>query len=714
MDIPISQKSRSSNDIIAELETLTQEEGFVYTFCSLVLRSLRVPTDEVSDINWSEQPNRRELSFLLGLMVKHPLKITEVPSAQESKYQFEAAYDLLEELHRILTFRGNWNALDVLSDFESWSTSGERMVEPIFYSGDGAYGFQYLEMAARRYAGDKEWLRNHSGISLRTVIDIAIQLEQRINDGLKLIRTSWSSEEFLTHCLSAFSFGPDDIEGFDDESIRCFFEAFSLIPGTVNAGFSSVGEYNAADSHPLVCLESERYFSPIFFNLTQSIYESPFYWMMGDPAYKEVGLENRGSATEYIALEQLIRVFGTEQVFKGVQVKRNGQDVTDIDVLAFAGNKVLVVQAKSKKLTEMSKRGDEESLRRDFKQAVQEAYEQGLLSRKAVLERDTSLYDNCGREIQLPEAIDDAYIICLTGDDYPALTIQVDTFLQKSSDDPFPIAMSLFDLDILTFYLEDPYDLLYYIRQRSTLSMKLKADSEMAMLGFHLKEKLFLPEGCDVLMIDPTYAQLIDANFPVAQGHQGYTDAADRLFHQWKNPVFDQIVHEVKMIGRAGFTDALFLLYDSAGKGADNITSAIEGRRKLTAFDRRRHDASVLVANENKGVTFMSFPRWTNTVEAQFEAFVEVRKHAAKADEWLAFGSVASSSKAFDMMWYSKQPWCSDAILDEHAKVLLKHGSFRRSDGSKVGRNAPCPCGSGRKYKKCHLELKRLSSGTRL
>jgi preprotein translocase subunit SecA len=25
-----------------------------------------------------------------------------------------------------------------------------------------------------------------------------------------------------------------------------------------------------------------------------------------------------------------------------------------------------------------------------------------------------------------------------------------------------------------------------------------------------------------------------------------------------------------------------------------------------------------------------------------------------------------------------------------------------RRDGEKVGRNDPCPCGSGKKYKKCH------------
>ncbi|WP_157899924.1 DUF1186 domain-containing protein [Luteitalea pratensis] len=32
---------------------------------------------------------------------------------------------------------------------------------------------------------------------------------------------------------------------------------------------------------------------------------------------------------------------------------------------------------------------------------------------------------------------------------------------------------------------------------------------------------------------------------------------------------------------------------------------------------------------------------------------------------------------------------------------VTTHAPNRRSDGSKIGRNEPCPCGSGRKYKKC-------------
>ena len=36
----------------------------------------------------------------------------------------------------------------------------------------------------------------------------------------------------------------------------------------------------------------------------------------------------------------------------------------------------------------------------------------------------------------------------------------------------------------------------------------------------------------------------------------------------------------------------------------------------------------------------------------------------------------------------------------EHAAPLVR-------DGRKVGRNEPCPCGSGRKFKHCHGQLAR-------
>lgn len=52
---------------------------------------------------------------------------------------------------------------------------------------------------------------------------------------------------------------------------------------------------------------------------------------------------------------------------------------------------------------------------------------------------------------------------------------------------------------------------------------------------------------------------------------------------------------------------------------------------------------------------------------------------------------------------YELPQW--DAIFDEETKKTLyleqkKSGTIRR-EGKKIGRNDPCPCGSGKKYKQC-------------
>ena len=93
--------------------------------------------------------------------------------------------------------------------------------------------------------------------------------------------------------------------------------------------------------------------------------------------------------------------------------------------------------------------------------------------------------------ISLPSQVDEVYILCITGDHYPAVISQARTHLKVQDGDPQPIMMSIFDLDVVCFYLRDRFELLYYLRQRSNHTKYFFADSEMTLLGCHLNEKLF-------------------------------------------------------------------------------------------------------------------------------------------------------------------------------------------------------------------------------
>lgn len=699
--------------IIADLERLSQEDGFIYTFCGLVLNSLFMSPDEVADIDWNQRLNTQELSFLLGLMVKRPFSLTAPSSPERSDAQFNTAIGLFKELHSAHGFSLAKPAIEIQQNLEDWVAehvrsyddwidSGQGMVEPIFYGGEGAYDFQYLEMAERRYKDDKNWLEHHFGTSFETILDIARQLTQLSTFRVNSTRIGLSFEELCSQYLEIFSFGPEDISDVTGGAIDSFLRAFSLTPGEENQAFDTVGDYNRAHSHPVIRLEHDRFFLPISLNLVESIYESPFYWMLKDSNYKEIALSHRGMATEKIAYELLTQVFGEDNVYRGVKITKRQKDVTDIDVLAIEGSKAVIVQAKSKKLTVASRRGEGECLKKDFQEAVQDAYEQALVSRKAVLEKGNSLLIDGNRIDQVVEAVDEAYIICLTGDHYPAVTTQLESYLQKRESDPYPIAMSIFDLDIVTYYLEDPFDLLYYLRQRSNHATHFKSASEMSFLAFHLRNKLFPMEQDDIFLIGQEYAQHIDAHFPVVKGQYPKTNAENRLFHQWRNEGFEKLVHDVKMMDHPGITDVVFLLCDLAGPGADTLLEGIDKTKQATLRDGELHTVSFPLPRHNRGITFVSYPKTVTHFKENFRGFATARKHEGNADEWLALASRSDSSRSFDAIWYSKDAWRPNSDSDKLAKIYLKPGQAVNVDDRKVGRNAPCPCGSGLKYKRCH------------
>jgi len=233
--------------------------------------------------------------------------------------------------------------------------------------------------------------------------------------------------------------------------VKAFVHAFSLTPGKVNAGLELPGQFNQLQSNPIILLSDGRYFMPVAFNLSEAIYDCPFFWMNSDRSYAPVAVMNRGRFAEDAAANLLRTVFGAQNVYTDVQIKESkAKTVTDIDVLAVIGNKAVIAQVKSKRLTELARLGDETHLTNDFKLAVQEAYEQGLLSRRALFNSGCKLF-SAEKEIHLSESIDDAYIVCVTLDHYPAVMHQLDVCLQKLADDPFPVAISIFDLKCWRF-----------------------------------------------------------------------------------------------------------------------------------------------------------------------------------------------------------------------------------------------------------------------
>ena len=717
------QQNRTQAEILSNLERLCEEPGFIYSLCLMVARSLWMSSEEVADIDWHSRPNQGELSLLLGLLAKHPIKLDVTLAADDIIEQVGSAIALLEELHHSVAFpQFTTDVEDNLDDqermslrlnkYEEWVNSGLGMVEPIFYGGEGAYDFQFLEMASKRYAADEQWIESHTGNSLDTYIEISKEISELTRKRLQSIEPGLTPSDQCIAAFSAMRFQSCDFAKASRQSLENFFKIFSFIPGETNREFRGIGDCNTVHSRPVMSLGDGKYCIPISLDLPKAIYESPFYWMNEDEQYRAISLENRGDATESITQDFLASVFGAEKVFRGVKVKKGRNVVTDIDVLAVSGNKAVIAQCKSKKLTIEAKRGDGRILRRDFTLAVQDAYDQAVKAKRALTEDGYELVDEDGESIPLEAKVDETYILCISGDHYPAVMTQARTHLDSGGDDDHPILISTFDLDVITHYLRDRYEFLYYIRQRSAHAERFVANSEMALLGYHLKHKLFPDEDYDMAMVDDGYTLLVDANFLVARGGWPESESSVRLFHEWKNETFNELMEDIKLAAsldpdQITAEDLLFFLYDLAGKGADQLTGLVRTMKERTIRDGKRHDGRMSLGKGKRGTTFVSFPEPTRY--SQFQEFYDfltvvalTHKYMSQADEWMALASIAGSPVSFDIFGYIKSPWQEDPQMDELVEKSMSPGIPIHLDGTMPSKNRSCPCGSGRKFKRCH------------
>jgi hypothetical protein len=703
---------RTKAEIVKAIEDLAQERGFVYTLGTILCRDFFLDPSKADTVNWRDHLSFQEISFLVGLMVKAPIDRKVLPSYEDFDRQLEGSYKLFQELH----LSHNQPYFDALHDAAGAGTEldpaaitaatskvfagGEMMAEPIFYGGSGAYDFQYLQFAISKYGGDADWLRQNKGFSIETAVEISKTLKRLTERRRRSLKEPDSFEAACRDLLSVFTFRVEDLSAFEPNEVSAFLSAFSAVPGETNKTFNTVGAYNAIESHPIVALGNGEFLLAVGFALCQSIYESPYYWMQHDIAYRARALRNRGDYVELTSHSLLANVFGPGRVFRDVRVeRRKGENVTDADVLVLLGNRAIVVQAKSKRLTELARQGRDEPLRADFSKAIQAAYGQGMKCREALFARDAVLRKVDGTILELEHPIEDAYILCVTADHYPAVLHQVDSYLEKEAIDPYPIAMSVFDLDMVAFYLHDPYDFLYYVHQRVALSSYFKAASEIALLAFHLKQKLYKGEA-DREVIDEAFAQLLDANFPVARGEVVDNPSANRFRRKWANSKFDELVEAAKSIDDPKIVDALFFLYDIAGAGADELIGAMEATRRRASTNGRGGDFSAVYDQGKSGISFIVAPSLEQLGDMMMAHAVS-RKYKTKADKWLALGTTIHSAQVVDAMAFNDDSWEEDAELQRLSERVLVKGTTIRGESTKIGRNDRCLCGSGLKFKRC-------------
>lgn len=710
-----------------DLQSLCTSPGYIHALAHIGVRDNMISyagamTPEAMAASYSrERTIRTEYTTLLGLMLKGAIDHAQ-PAPAELGRMLERTYALLKELHQALG-RPMWEAIvdgfkrkqareDV--DEHSIFTRADVLREPIFYGAESAYSFQYAELALRKYGADDAWLRAERGFGIQEAHDVTIaakdlcarKLSETMPRPGRRASRDWSP-------LPGYIFSAGEVADaarVEPGVAAAVLTAFTTPPSPCNEGFATLGEFNLASAQPLIATPDGRFVSLQAYGLLEALYDSPFYWMVADRAYRATASANRGAFTERFTADRLASVFGEANVRRGVTVLRGSKRVTDIDVLVTSGDRAIVLQCKSKRLTLEARRGNDLQLREDFKKSVHDAYDQALVSADALRDPDLRLELGDGSEVRIcrPRAI---YPVCVVSDHYPALTVQARQFLNPRTDEEVrpPLPTDVFMIDVLAEMLDSPLRFISFLDRRVGMSDRVTMTNEFAVLGYHLSNNLWLDPGYSLAMIDDSCAMDLDTAMTVRrEGLVGRRTPAGFL-DRFGATLTGRILRGIERSDDPSLLDLGLMLLTMSGDTLADLDAGIAEMAARTRTDGLKHDFTLLFSGTDAGLTVHCNPAPLPKALEALRHHCELRKYIQRADQWhglLVRAEDGMPKAGVDL----RGPWTFDAELDAHGRAFAERAHLnpgkRRlagSSGPKPGRNDPCPCGSRRKYKKCCL-----------
>lgn len=650
---------------------------------------------------------RTEMFTVIGLMARADLDYA-TPAPEDIAALAERAEALLSELHDSMTrpwFEAFQNAKDVNAPLNPW-TSGDAMREPIFYGGEGAFSFQNCDFAALKYAFDNDWLVAHRGASIDAMIAVAkaIGTVQTGKVSAALRSSASIGDERL---LAAFTFEAAELQphlDLPEATVVACIRAFSLPRGYGNPSFKALHDFNAVNATPILAAGDDRFLLFHFNALAEALYEAPFYWLGADKSYVATALKHRGQFTEAFALERLTTVFGPARVHHGVNIERGkGDRLGEIDVLVLFGDRAIVLQAKSKRLTLEARRGNDLQLRDDFKAAVQNAYDQAMDCAAALRDHSLRFVTTDGAELKMPAELTQIFPICLVADHYPALAFQTDQFLVRC-DEPAvlaPLVIDIFTLDAMAEMLSRPLRFLSYLELRALYGSKVLIHHEITLLSYHLKYNLWLGDEYDMVSLEDGFAADLEIamgarrlGLPGAQTPTGIlTVVAGRKL--------DQLIETIEAEPSSAMIDLVMHIFQMSGKGLKGLADGVD---RLLDHAQRNGSSDFSMGSSVTGLTLHSNFAPHVEAEPRLERHMRLGKYRQRAGQW--FGLCLSPTDG--AIRFGKKlafPWKFDAATNRATKQLGKSVKALPATRSapQLGRNELCHCGSGKKYKKCHL-----------
>lgn len=684
---------RAEQEIFDELAGLCASPGYAHAIAYLCSRdnmirySGEMKAEDMQHLFSKSRLIRTETSTLIGLMLKSPIDYTVPPPPVLEKY-IEATEALLEEIHHAMS-ASFWQDIDATKIAEAGFnpfTSGAALREPIFYGGESAYSFQYRDFSIAKYANDDPWLIANKGFSIHEARNVVFAVS-RLQDekAIAVMGAMHGKPQEAWTLLPGSAFSVQEVADYgriDPAIVDRVIYAFAVPLGATNEQFQAVHDFNIANASPLIRMPDGSFLLFNIYSLVEALYESPFYWMGDDMAYVSTAMHNRGIFTEQFSVERLRQVFGAENVFANIDIyESKDTKLAEIDVLVLFGNRAVVLQAKSKRLTLEARRGNDLQIKGDFKKSIQDSSDQAYRCAKLIEEAKCSFKDAAGNAITLPASIKRIYVICLISDHYPALSFQTRQFLRFAATSTIspPFVMDVFALDAMTEMLSSPLHLLSYFDRRTGYTDKLMASHELTILSYHLKQNLWVDDEHDMVMLDDDISADLDLAMLVRREGISGKDTPEGILTRFSVTALGRMVKAIEARPDPATIDLGFLLLTLGEDTVLEVSAGIEQLAKKAISDGKNHDVTVGIASGSTGLTIHCNDDQIDVAGPALQRHCHARKYTQHAQTWFGV-CVRPNDQALRFGINLDFPWEQDDTIDALTKSMGKPGNLGNAD----------------------------------
>ncbi len=358
-------------------------------------------------------------------------------------------------------------------------------------------------------------------------------------------------------------------------------------------------------------------------------------------------------------------------------------------------------------MTLKARRGDDAQLKADFEKSIQDSYDQGLFCAKCL--NDGQYYFKASRDDALEVDVEfkEIYIFCVVSDHYPALAFQARQFLvmEETAVIRAPFVMDVFFLDVMCEMLPSPLYLLSYVNRRVGYSERIMASHEWTILGYHLKRNLWINDEINILVLEDDLATDIDISMAVRRTGIPGADIPPGILTVLGTSPVKRLLEQIEYLEEPVTVDLGFHLLRLGSAALDDLGKSMGQQVRKARAQGRLHDLSLMLPKSGMTIHFNADSN--ETAMERLRLHCMRRKYVTKADSW--FGVCVNPDDAQLRFGIGlDSPWQQSTAMDETTKLMsVGHKTFAEARSApkrqKIGRNDPCACGSGKKFKKCCL-----------